>query len=87
MQLAISAYKHLKPIERKLHRLSEDYCNGIIDTQEYDTKCAKLLKEAQVAANWTGLKIYHQTDPRGCALYLIDDSMGETTYSNGIAIC
>ena len=32
-----------------------------------------------------GLHFYHQTDPRGCALYVSREALSETDYSNGIA--
>lgn len=42
---------------------------GIIPNQE-----AKLLKEAAELAAKCGGLIYHQTDPRGCALYFYRES-------------
>jgi hypothetical protein len=51
------------------------------------------LKRAAAIAEAHGITIYHQTDPRGCMLYLIrpgDVREGMTVdccYSNGIAIC
>ena len=39
-----------------------------------------------------GIRFYHQTDPRGCALYIIDDASIPDAdlhrlYSRGIAVC
>jgi hypothetical protein len=51
------------------------------------------LKRAAAIAKAHGLTIYHQTDPRGCSLYIIrpgDVPEGTTVdccYSNGIAVC
>ena len=51
------------------------------------------LKRASAIATVHGMTIYHQTDPRGCALYLIrpgDVPIGQCVtgyYSRGIAIC
>lgn len=51
------------------------------------------LKRAQTIAEAHSLKIYHQGDPRGCALYIIrpgDIPEGKTAgscYNRGIAIC
>lgn len=51
------------------------------------------LKRAEAIAKAHGLTIYHQSDPRGCSLYLIrpgDVPVGYTVdscYTNGIAIC
>lgn len=41
----------------------------IIPNQE-----AKLLKEAEKLAAQCGARIYHQGDPRGCALYIYRDA-------------
>ena len=30
---------------------------------------------------------YHQTDPRGCALYVSQEPLTESAYSNGVACC
>lgn len=51
------------------------------------------LKRASAIATAHGLTVYHQTDPRGCMLYLIrpgDVPEGQTVdacYTNGIAVC
>ena len=33
------------------------------------------------------LHYYHQTDPRGCALYVSNEPLPDNAYSNGIACC
>ena len=54
---------------------------------------AGALKRAQAIAEVHGLTLYHQGDPRGCALYLLrpgDVPKGQDPgayYSNGIACC
>ena len=51
------------------------------------------LKRAAAIATAHGLTIYHQTDPRGCSLYIIrpgdipEGSDVTGSYSNGIAVC
>jgi len=51
------------------------------------------IKRATAIAKAHGLEIYHQGDPRGCALYIIrpgDIKEGQkvaSCYSNGLAIC
>lgn len=90
---SINAYKALLPIARKLSNISVRQCNGYADTdwgrkQEArdEKKVSNLLNEAISIASWTGLQIFHQTDPRGCSLYLVTNEMDYTNYSNGIAI-
>ena len=33
-----------------------------------------------------GLKYYHQTDPRGCSLYVSTENLTDQNYNNGVAI-
>ena len=33
------------------------------------------------------LHFYHQTDPRGCALYVSSGPLSSSDYSNGVAVC
>lgn len=57
-----------------------------------DREAGALRRIAAVLKN-TSLELYHQTDPRGCALYLLrpgDVPKGKDTsayYARGIAIC
>jgi hypothetical protein len=78
-------YRKLQKIAKSLSRLDVLACNvGLTDKQE--AKLAKLEAEAERLANEMGLKSYHQGDPRGLSLYLIDESMDNTNYHNGIAV-
>ncbi len=58
-----------------------------------DMEAAALRRVAAIAEAHPGLSFYHQSDPRGCALYLIRPSdviegadVG-SYYSRGIAVC
>lgn len=42
------------------------------------------LKEMSDAQN---LYFYHQTDPRGCALYISNEPLQDNNYTRGIACC
>jgi hypothetical protein len=48
---------------------------------------ASLLADAQEIAGHYGLRAYHQTDPRGCALYLLDPGTDDNDYNRGHAVC
>ena len=56
-------------------------------------KCATADREAgalrRVAAICTraGVHFFHQTDPRGCSLYVSRNPLSDNNYSNGIAVC
>jgi hypothetical protein len=91
--LSINVYKRLIPVASQLHRIAERKCNGYADTdwgrkqeQRDIRKEANLLNKAISLADEVGLYAYHQTDPRGVSLYLIDNSMNDTNYNNGVAI-
>ncbi len=91
--LCINVYKKLLPVASQLHRIGERQCNGYANTdwgrkqeQRDIKKEAALLNRAISLADEVGLQVYHQTDPRGVALYLIDNTMDSTNYNNGIAV-
>lgn len=73
----------LHKISRALHKNDENDCNFACSPRR-DRKEARLMKRADEIANLFDLVAYHQSDQRGCALYLI--KKGETEYTNGIAI-
>jgi hypothetical protein len=58
-----------------------------------DTEKAALAKVEAIMAGKTGFRAHHQTDPRGCALYIIrpgDIEAGgnvRALYNRGIALC
>jgi hypothetical protein len=85
IQLSVESiiYQRLVPIARQLNKLDCDYCNtGKID----DLKVETLLDEATKLLEPVGYKAFHQSDPRGCSLYIIDDTMNDTNYTNGMAV-
>jgi hypothetical protein len=51
------------------------------------TREANLLMDAQEIAVFYGLRAYHQTDPRGCSLYLLDPKTDDNNYNSGHAVC
>lgn len=83
----VSWYDDLKKIQRKLNKIDCDMCNGNIDEAKYKKKTAKLIDRAEHLVKGYDLKAYHQTDPRGCSLYIITEDMNDTNYTNGIACC
>lgn len=77
----------LRSIAKKLHKLDEGDCNGRSEQgqKRADTISEKLFKRAEEIAGWYGLQAYHQGDPRGCTLYLVNDECKDN-YTDGIAI-
>lgn len=45
------------------------------------------LKRIEAICTAHGLHYYHQTDPRGCALYIGREPLPDNNYTRGIAIC
>lgn len=81
-----AVYSELLKIAKSLHKLDENSCNyGLTPRQEAQKN--KLEARADELAQSLGLKAYHQGDPRGGTLYLIDETMNDTNYNNGIYIC
>lgn len=85
------AWDSLRACEVLLHCWAEDQCNfgeSLIDEQRW-------LRLARATAARFDLKIYHQGDPRGCALYVYSDKdMENSRYpiehvynTRAIAIC
>jgi hypothetical protein len=78
-------FNELKKLSHKIHHQDENACNyGLTSRQE--KMLENYLIKAEKLADELGLKAYHQGDPRGCSLYLIDETMNNTNYNNGIAI-
>ena len=84
-----AALQELRRISRSLHSLGEAACNyGLTPRQE--KRQERLEKDAEALAWTLGLKAYHQRDPRGCALYLIPESLtdeeADSNYSSYFGI-
>lgn len=45
------------------------------------------LKRVAAVCRANNLHFYHQTDPRGCALYISPEPLTEINYTNGMAVC
>jgi hypothetical protein len=80
-----------KTFQRIQYRLRGE---GWVDRREpcADRETGALRRVAAVIARYPGLSVYHQTDPRGCALYVLrpgDVPEGADPgpyYSRGIAV-
>ena len=76
----------LRKISRSIHYLDEVECN-YGKTPRQTTQLNNLLKKADELAKELKLRAYHQGDPRGCSLYLVEKLQGcETNYTDGVAI-
>lgn len=50
-------------------------------------KEAGALRRVSEVCKRVGLHFYHQTDPRGCALYVSNEPLPDHNYTRGVACC
>ena len=85
---AIRLNRELQPIARALHHLDEASCNyGLTNKQK--KRLENLEKKAdKLAREWFGLRAYHQSDPRGASLYLVESlrKANRGNYADGVYI-
>jgi hypothetical protein len=48
---------------------------------------AGALRRVKAICDAHGLHFYHQTDPRGCALYVSNEPLPDHNYTRGVACC
>ena len=79
--------ENLKRISRSIHHLDECACNYELSKRQ-ESRRNNLLRAANEWAGHLGLKVYHQADPRGCALYIVPlDFKNDDDYTGkGMAI-
>ncbi len=69
-----------KPFRCTYPHTGASYRTAIADKE------ASALKRIAATCKALGIYFYHQTDPRGCALYVSTEPMTDTNYSNGIPV-
>lgn len=92
-------FKDLQKINRKISKIDENDCNGYQDLngnwdevteKKAEKKKVKLLIKASELVKEFDLKVYHQGDPRGNALYLVSEEEflkgSSCDYMNGIPV-
>lgn len=73
----ISLCKKLKRIETKLHRLNEGYCNGDVDTIEWENVKDRQLDNIDKVLGFraSNIPVFINGDPRGYAIKIDDEYM------------
>lgn len=64
--------KELQAIEATGHKLAEDYCNGVIESEAYDTEMIRIENQLFKYKN-SDVEIELNGDPRGHFLKINDD--------------
>lgn len=82
--------KHSVSIERdettnKPYRVVRPHKNNQTIKTPIQDREASTLKRVQALTASLGLHFYHQTDPRGCTLYVASEPLNDQNYTNGIA--
>ena len=85
LRMAFMNYDELLLVSKHLTTNDTRECNGELKDGAYERKNEKLERFAEELAEKMGLMAYHQTDPRGCALYIGHD-LTDLNYTKGIAI-
>lgn len=75
----------LRKISRAVHKIDEAACNGELTTRQTN-RLRRLLIRARKLAQGCGCDIYHQSDPRGVALWLGDDKINCMNYTDYMAL-
>jgi hypothetical protein len=70
-------YRSLRRIEARAHRLAEDYCNGKIDTDNWENVTEKIIKQVKQVFGQVPDGFFVNGDPRGYALKLDNERVPE----------
>jgi len=66
----------------ELHKIYENNCNGIYETEkEYDNAKFGLETALDLKSEMLSLHMYLQTDPRGATVYLDTEAIPENAYN------
>jgi hypothetical protein len=87
LSITENQYNWFRREAEKLHRLYEDNCNGIFESESQYLKDTEAI-EGKIMVKAGGLKLYQyfQTDPRGASLYLDIKPIPENNYTQANCI-
>jgi hypothetical protein len=80
-------FERLNKIARTVRKINENDCNYQISKGQetrrnnLEAKAEELVKDLNV--DW---RIYCQRDPRGCSLYILDSTIDDNNYSDGVCL-
>ena len=80
----VSLSKKLFRLENEAHRLAENYCNGKIETDQWEGVTNKILTRLEKILGKKNMnKVFINGDPRGYALK-IDDKYRDKMHKDGV---
>lgn len=72
-QISVEDFKRLAEIEKEGHALAEDYCNGVVDTDEHTRLERRLISEVNRITCADEGVLHFNSDPRGYFLKISDE--------------
>lgn len=86
LNYTLNTIERLRKISKSLRKYNEHQCNyGELTKRQLNIQNKLTINASQLALD-IGYQVYFQNDPRGCALYLVDGTMNDANYNNGIAL-
>lgn len=77
-----NTYNYFRRLGEQLHKIYEDSCNGVIDTEEeYEIATSPICAQIDSMARDLDLYVFYQTDPRGATIYLSKNEISEDSYN------
>lgn len=82
-----SQYNWFRRNGEKLHRIYENECNGLYESEEaYNLARSWVEEETDTKCQQLGLYVYYQTDPRGATIYLDAKPIPRNNYTTAHCI-
>lgn len=80
-------YNWLRRKGAELHKIYEDNCNGVIQTdEEYYSLTEPIEKQIKEYIKPLGLHVFFQIDPRGATIYCDKEPIPENNYNRAHCI-
>jgi hypothetical protein len=79
-------YLALRFLSRRLSTIDTQYCNGELTEEQETGKIAPVIKRLDATLKPYGLHWYHQSDPRGAALYVSKSPITQADYTSALCI-
>ena len=87
LNITENKYNWLRRKGQELHKIYEDNCNGVIQTdEEYYKQTEPIEKEVNVYCKNLGLFVYFQTDPRSATIYVDTKPIPDDNYNQAQCI-
>jgi len=79
-------YLALRFLSRRLSTIDTQYCNGFLTEEQEAGKIKPVIQRLNAILTPYGLHWYHQSDPRGAALYISKMPITQADYTSALCI-